>query len=483
MGSIQNLIGGHWVDALSGATRSRFNPADHDEVVAHYPAMGGPDAALALDAASEGARAWRELGALGRGRILLDAATNLRAASARIATDVFRENGKTLAEANAEVSAAAAFLEYYGGLGRGPWGTVLADRRPGVEARTLREPLGIVVLITPWNDPLVTPARKLSPALVAGNTVVLKPASETPLSAYHLAKALAEAGLPSGVLNVLTGTSGDLAPELLTDSRVRAVSFTGSTKVGLQLRRDLADTTARLQTEMGGKNASLVLADADLDHAADTIVAAAFGQTGQRCTATSRVAVEAPVADELTRRLHERATALRVGPGNAEDVQVGPVISEGHLEQVINALDHARTEGGTVRGGEPLRKGDLARGHFLSPAIVTEVPSDSRTWQEEIFGPVLAVLAVDDLENGIAVVNENRYGLSSAVFTRSLTAATQFVHEVDTGQVAVNLPTTGWDVHVPFGGFKDSGSPFKEHGDEGLSFYTRVKSAVIDPGR
>lgn len=479
MDTTRNLIGGQWVEAIAGDVLVRRNPADRDEVVARYPAMAEADVAVAMDAAASATDDWRDLGSLGRGRVLLDAAALLRADAESVAADITRENGKTLAEARAEVTAAANFFEYFGGLGRGHWGELLADRRPGVDALTLREPLGVVALITPWNDPLVTPARKLAPALIAGNTVVLKPANETPLSAYHLARVLAAAGLPPGVLNVVTGRAGDLAPRLLGDPRLRAVSFTGSTAVGMRLRQDLAGTTVRLQTEMGGKNASLVLADADLPKAADTVISAAYGQCGQRCTATSRVVVDSEVYSEFVRLLRERATAMRVGPGHSDDVDLGALVSEEHLSSVAAALVRAEREGGTVHGGRRLTDGPLERGNFMSPAVVTDVPRAGQTWHEEIFGPVLAVAPVDGLTEGIAAVNEGRYGLAAAVFTRDLRAALTFVHSVDAGQVAVNLPTPGWDVHVPFGGFKESGSPFKEHGEEALGFYTRVKSAVV----
>lgn len=479
MSNYTNLVGGSWVGAANGDTQDRHNPADRSELVATYPAMSAPDVRRALDAAAAASSAWNALGPIGRGRIMLDAADVLRGDADAIAADICRENGKTLAEADGEVAAAAAFMEYFGGLGRGHWGNRLADRRPDVETFTRTEPLGVVVLITPWNDPLVTPARKLGPALIAGNTVVLKPANETPLSAYHLAHALDRAGLPPGVLNVVTGPSSAVAPALLADRRVRAVSFTGSTAVGLSLSGTLAGTTTRLQTEMGGKNASFVRADADLDLAVETIVSASCGQTGQRCTATSRILVERPVVADMSERLEARLSTLRVGPGSVEGVEVGPLVSESHLDSVLDAVARARDEGANIVGGTRLDDGELSRGNFVTPSLITEVDLAGSTWQDEIFGPVLALAPVDDLQAGIEAVNANRYGLSASIFTRDLASAYRFVREVETGQVAVNLPTSGWDVHVPFGGFKDSGSAFKEHGPEGLAFYTRVKSAAI----
>jgi alpha-ketoglutaric semialdehyde dehydrogenase len=473
------LIGGRWTAAADGEVLLRHNPAATDEVVAETPALGRAEVVDAVAQAAEAAVAWRRLGPLHRGRVLLDAAGILRARAEQLAGDIVREMGKTRAEADGEVGSAAAFLEYYGGLGRSPQGDVLGDRRPGVLAWTAREPVGVVALITPWNDPLVTPARKLAPALISGNAVLLKPALETPLSALHLAQALHDAGLPPGVLSVITGASSRVAEPLLENGVVAALSFTGSTAVGLHLQRQLAGRM-RVQTEMGGKNAALVLPDADLDLAVGTIAGATTGQTGQRCTATSRVVVHAAVADEFGSALAERLERLRVGPGDQPGVDVGPLVTQHHLDSVCAAIDQAHSDGARpVTGGRRLRGGVHERGHFLQPTVVADVTPDMPVWREEIFGPVVGVVRTSSFEEGIALVNDSRYGLAASVFTTDLASAHRFVTEVDAGQVAVNLPTSGWDVHVPFGGFKESGSPFKEHGTEGLNFYTRVKSVAL----
>jgi alpha-ketoglutaric semialdehyde dehydrogenase len=391
--------------------------------------------------------------------------------------------GKTLAEATAEVQASAAFLEYYGGLARSAAGELLADRRAQVMSFTRREPLGVVALITPWNDPLLTPARKMAPALLAGNAVVLKPAPQTPLAALQLSCALYDAGLPDGVLNVVSGRTPAVAPALLEHLGVAAYSFTGSTEVGLALGRALGGRNVRLQTEMGGKNAVLVLPDADLDAAADAVVAAGFGQAGQRCTATSRVVVHADVHDGLLARLVERAEGLRLGSGQAPGTDMGPLVSEQHCNDVLAAIDKARGQGARVAtGGRRAEDPDLARGWFVLPTVLADVTPDMAIWSDEVFGPVLAVTSVDSFEAGVRAVNDSRYGLAAGIFTTDLATAHRFADAVDVGQVAVNLPTTGWDVHVPFGGFGDSGSAFKEHGLEGLRFYTRVKSVALGFG-
>jgi aldehyde dehydrogenase (NAD+) len=473
------LLGGDWTGAADGEVLVRHNPAATDEVVAEFPALGPVEIERAVRQAAEAAGAWRRLGPLNRGRILLDAATIVRARADELAADIVREMGKTRAEADAEVGSAAAFLEYSGSLGRSSQGDLLADRRPGVLGWTSREPVGVVALITPWNDPLVTPARKLAPALIMGNTVLLKPSLETPLSALHLAEILYEAGLPAGVLSVVTGSSERVAGPLLENDVVTAMSFTGSTAVGLHLQRQLAGRM-RVQTEMGGKNAALVLPDADLELAVATIVKAAVGQTGQRCTATSRVVVHESIADEFTASLADGFARLRVGPGDQPGVDVGPLVTQGHLESVCAAVDRATADGAQLlSGGSRLRGGAHDRGHFMQPTVIGDVTPAMPVWREEIFGPVVGVVRTSSFEDGVALVNDSRYGLAASVFTRDLSWAHRFAQEVDAGQIAVNLPTMGWDVHVPFGGFKESGSPFKEHGTEGLNFYTRVKSVAV----
>lgn len=475
-----NLVGGQWVLAGDGEVADRHDPADTSRLVVRSPVMGPEDVAAALDHADAATRTWARTSVLDRGAVLLRAATSLRERADEIALDITRENGKTLAEARVEVTFAAASLEHHGGLARATAGQVLADRRTATHTWYEAEPLGVVLLITPWNDPLATPVRKLGAALLAGNTVVMKPGSETPRSAYHLARALHDAGLPAGVLNVVTGRSAVVAPVLLGDPRVRAVSFTGSTDVGLDISRSLAGTTTRLQAEMGGKNAAAVLSDADLELAAGIIAGSACGQSGQRCTATSRVVVATAVADRFLELLAGRLEAVRVGPGDEPEVTMGPLATEEQLRGVLDAVDTA-TAGGqpVVLGGRQLTDEGRERGYFVAPSLFRDVDIDSALWREEIFGPVLAVTTADDLDEAIRLVDDSRYGLTSSVFTRDLGAAHRFASEVETGQVAVNLPSGGWDLHMPFGGFKDSGSPFKENGAEGLRFYTRTKTVAM----
>ncbi len=340
--------------------------------------------------------------------------------------------------------------------------------------------MGIVLAITPWNDPLLTPARKLAPALMCGNSVVLKPASETPLSALHLARALDDTGLPGGVLNVVTGSSRTVAEPLVADERIAAVSFTGSNEVGEQLRTRLAPRNLRFQGEMGGKNASVVLADADLDAAVDAVVSAAFGGAGQRCTSTSRLLVDRSVAADFLEMLVTRVSGLRVGPGLATDTTLGPLVSPSHRDSVLQHIETPRQQGAeVVIGGEVPPDGSLSSGCYVLPTVLSGVTRHMDIWREEVFGPVVVVSEIDGIDDAIVAVNDSMFGLSAAVFTDSLTAAERFIDEVECGQIAVNATTSGWDVHIPFGGFRQSGSPFKEQGEEAIHFYTRVKSVVV----
>jgi len=456
------------------------DPADHRSVVGEVPAMGAHDVAEVYDAAVDGAARWAATSPIARGRTLLRAAQLLRERAEPIAAELTREMGKTLAEARGEVGKSADFFEYCGGLARASQGEQLADERPGVRAWTIREPLGVVLAICPWNDPLLTPARKVAPALIAGNAVILKPASYTPLVSLHLARALADAGLPSGVLSTVTGRAAAVSGPLLEHEALRAVSFTGSNEVGAQISHALAGRRAKILSELGGKNAAIVLEDAELERAADTIATAAFAQAGQRCTAISRVVVERAVADSLIALLTERAGALVLGPGLAPDTTMGPLVSPEQQRSVSSFIERAISGGvDAVAGGRTPQSDHLAHGCFVEPTVLREVTAEMEVWREEIFGPVLAVLAVADLDEAINVVNDSPYGLSASIFTTRLNAAMRFADEAEVGQVAINLPTSGWDVHMPFGGYKQSGSGLKEQGTDGVAFYTRTKTVAL----
>jgi len=474
------LVGGEWRTSGRLGVLPDINPADTEEVVAVFPVMDAEEMGVAIEAAADALPNWRALNPVARGAILLRTAELLRTRSEEIARDLVREMGKTLGEARGEVARAADFFQYYGGLGRLPMGDHLPDGRQGVFTYTVREPIGVVVAITPWNDPILTPARKLAPALISGNTVVLKPASLTPLSAWHLARALHDAGIPRGVVNVVVGPASEAEKALLAHPVVAGITFTGSTQVGLEIVRQAATRNIRVQTEMGGKNALVVMGDAKLDLAVELAVAGAFGQAGQRCTATSRVIVEGCVLEQFRARLLERAKRIRVGPGLDPEAEMGPVVSEEQLSKVLAAVERGREEGAEVLwGGHRLAGGRYDRGYFVGPTILDRVAPEASVAQEEIFGPVLTLLPAKDLDEAIELVNGTRYGLSAGICTESLSTAHAFAARVEAGCVSINLPTVGWDVHIPFGGFKESGSAFKEHGLPGLQFYTRVKSVAM----
>lgn len=480
---IEHLTAGIWSSNFEAGEVEDVNPADDKDVIGTIGLGGRGAAGAAVDAAAAAFPQWRRTPIVERGAILARAADLLRERVEVIAADITRENGKLLAEAHVEVVKSADFLDFYAGVGRLSYGDLLDDVRPGTQVVASREPIGVIVAITPWNDPMLTPARKLSPALVAGNTVIAKPSTQTPLALQHFARALHDAGLPAGVLNTVHAPNDIIASEVLADPRIAGVTVTGSTATGFALEKLLAGRSVRFQAEMGGKNPALVLPDANLDLTVRTVAAAAFAQAGQRCTATSRVLVHRQIHDEFLHRLVEAAKAHHPGPGNSAGSTMGPLISRAHQRSVLEHVGRAQLQGAKVlTGGEAPTENGTGSGCFVTPAVIAGVTPEMSLWKDEVFGPVLAVSMVEDLDEAIAAANDTPYGLSAAIFTGSLSAAHRFIAEVEAGQLSVNLPTSGWDVHHPFGGFKDSGSAFKEQGLDGLRFYTRIKTAAIGHG-
>ncbi|MEU5278229.1 aldehyde dehydrogenase family protein [Streptomyces asoensis] len=481
MRTLETLVGGEWT--ASAEWIDVLDPADLRTPVARVPALTAADVTRAFDHAGRAFAVWRRTSPFERARVLTDAARLIRDRVEEIAADVTAENGKTLAEATGETLKAADFLEYYAGLARQGYGTLLHDVRPHHRTHTQREPIGVILVISPWNDPLITPARKLAPLLAAGNAAVFKPATDTPVSGLHFARALHDAGLPPGVLNVVTGRTAEIEEALLDDPRIVGVTFTGSNAVGDRIRRRLVGRNVRFQGELGGKNASVVLGDADLRAAAKAVVAAAFGQAGQRCTATSRVVVERPVYEEFTRLLVAGVEALRTGPGSDPATTLCPLSGPRQRDSVLADLAKAVGQGATVlTGGRVDTGGERAHGCYVEPTVLADVTPDMAVWREEVFGPVLVLRAVDGFDAAVEAVNDSGYGLAAAVFTRDLAFAHRFADEAECGQVAVNTTTTGWDVHLPFGGFHDSGTAYKEQGDEVLRFSTRVKTVAVHFG-
>ncbi|MCS5497876.1 aldehyde dehydrogenase family protein [Cnuibacter physcomitrellae] len=464
----RNLIGGEWV---GDADFERRNPARPDEVASVAPSSSADQVDEAITAAVDAQPGWAALPLPARGAILLAAGEILRERRSDVAADLVREEGKTLAEATGEVGRAIDVLRFFGGLGWAASGQVLPSATPGTTIHTRREPLGVVGLITPWNFPIAIPAWKTAPALLAGNSVVLKPAELTPASASHLAAALVEAGLPAGVLNIVHGKGSIVGDALAHDRRIAGLSFTGSTAVGLGLHGVLSARRARVQLEMGGKNAVLVLDDADPRRAAQVVAAGGFGLTGQACTATSRVYATPGVLSALVDELGATARAHAPGDGLDAGTTMGVVVSEQQLEKDLEAIS-----GATSRGGR-LVTGGRAEGLALSPAVLTDVAGDDPVVTEEVFGPVVAVLPTDDYESGLAAVNDSPYGLTAGIVTDSLARATDFSERVQAGVVKVNRPTAGLDLNVPFGGVKDSSTnTFREQGATALDFFTWGKT-------
>ncbi len=482
MQTYQNFIGGQWVSAASGKTFATTNPADSRETVANYAHGGAADATAAIAAAREAFPKWAAQTPVFRGRILSKASQILEARKAELAGLLTREEGKTLAEATGEVQRAADIFRFYGGISYTLGGQTLPHELPGNLLLTRREPLGVTALITPWNFPIAIPAWKIAPALLCGNAVVIKPASLAPAMTLELARILNEAGLPPGVLNVITGEGRPFGQEIATNPAVQALSFTGSRAVGSSLYQAVAPRMIRTQLEMGSKNPTLVLADADLDLAARLTAIAGFGLTGQACTATSRVIVEQPVLAAFTEKLVALAQSWKVGPGLAAGVQMGPAVSESELQGNLDALTQARAEGAELLwGGARLTDGDLAHGWFMQPAVVGGVRPSMRIAQEEVFGPVVAILAVDSFDEAITVANGVEYGLSATLVTRDFKKAMQYSERIEAGVVKVNQISTGLALQAPFGGVKHSSTDsFREQGTAALDFYSRTKTVYLD---
>ena len=372
-------------------------------------------------------------------------------------------------------------IEYSAGEGRRLFGHTTPSETPNTMAYTTRRPLGVVALITPWNFPMAIPAWKLAPALICGNTIVLKPASGTPLSAVKLVEIFEEAGLPAGVLNLITGSGAAIGNHLVEHPKVNAVSFTGSTEIGTDIYTRGARLLKKVQCEMGGKNAVIVLADADMDKALASIVQGAFGSTGQRCTATSRAIVETSVYDQVVDQLALKTSQLKIGDGLDESVDVSPLSSAYQQEKVLEYIGIGTEEGANLVCGGNALSGDLyGDGFYVEPTIFSDVTTDMRIAQEEIFGPVLTAMEAQDIEEAISVSNQVQFGLSSSIYTRDIPKAFQYINTVETGMVHVNAPTLGGEVHLPFGGLKSSGVGQREQGLEGINFFSEVLTAYID---
>ena len=475
-----NFIGGQWVPSSTQRTFPNINPANTDDLLGSFQASAPDDVAAAFAAAEKAQSAWAALPAPRRGEYLFKAAEILESQLTSAASDMTREEGKTLPEATGEVKRAINILRYFGGEGSRQFSYQIPSERENVFCFTLRKPLGVVALITPWNFPSAIPAWKLAPALVAGNTVVLKPASLAPLSALRLVEALEKAGVPPGVINYVTGSGGAIGHAMIEHGSLKAVSFTGSCAVGNQLYDKATRRRLRVQLEMGGKNPTVVLADANLDVAAATLVNAAFFSTGQKCTACSRAIIERSVYEPLVDKLIAKTRALKVGNGLEAGIDIGPAVDDAQLKTDLEYIAIAQREGAKLLcGGNRLTGGAYDKGFFIEPTIFGGVSSSMRIAQEEVFGPVLALMVADDFDDAMRLANSVRFGLSAAIISNDISRVHQFVNRIEAGLITVNLPTAGVEYQLPFGGTKESSFGMREQGPLALDFYTESRTVYM----
>ena len=475
----RNYIDGEWVAAASGETFADTNPARPGEVIGEFARSGEADVGAAVAAASKAQKQWRRTPAPLRGEIIARATRMLVEKKDELAAGITEEMGKVLVDSGYDVQGAITSGEYMAGEGRRMFGDTVPSGLPNRLAMTVRDPVGVVGIVTPWNLPMLMPAWKLFPALVCGNTVVVKPAEDTPLTAVRLFQVLEEAGVPPGVANLITGYGPEAGEPLITHADVDMISFTGSRAVGTHIASTAGAQLKHVSLEMGGKNALVVLDDADLEEAVTGALWGGFSTSGQRCTASSRLVVENSVADEVVERLAAGAEKLVVGDGSDPKTQVGPIINQKQLDRVHSYTDIGLEEGAKlVIGGEKLDLG--TGGFFYSPTIFDHATPDMRISQEEIFGPTITVIRVEGDDEAIEVANGTRYGLSAAVYTSDAGRALRAVSELEAGLVYLNAPTIGSEIHLPFGGVKDTGNGHRESGTAAIEQFTETKTVFLD---
>ena len=473
-----NYINGEW--RSGGSTFENRNPANTGEVVGLFVKASAADVAEAAEAAAAALPAWSSMNGPARGNILFKTAEILDRRFDQIAAEMTREEGKTLPEAKGEVRRSINILRYFAGEGSRMPGMLVPSERDRVHMFAIRKPIGVAGLITPWNFPSAIPAWKLAPALICGNTVVLKPASAAPLSAWRIVEALAEAGLPKGVCNFVAGSGGELGQALVNAKPLKAVSFTGSCQIGNWLHAEASKRRLRIQLEMGGKNPTIVLADADFNAAVENTVNAAFFSTGQKCTATSRAIVEDKVYDRFVEALVERTKKLKVGDGMQPGVDIGPCVDEAQMNTVLRYLEIGKQEAGAPKiGGNRLTGGAYSQGWFVEPTIFADVTEQMTIAKEEIFGPVLAVMRARDFDDAMRIANNIPFGLSASIQTTNVSRIFDYVYKMEAGLLTVNLPSAGVEYQLPFGGTKDSSFGPKEQGPAALEFYSDYKTVYL----
>jgi len=481
MSVYRNFIGGKWVESSSKRTASNVNPANTDEVLGTIRQATREEARAAVEAAAASFRMWRTTPAPTRGRIVSNAARLMEQHKEELAQLLTHEEGKTIAESRGELQRSINVAEFCAGESRRLNGETIQSELPLNFAYTIKQPLGVVACVTPWNFPVAIPVWKIAPALVAGNTVVFKPASITPATAVRITEIFEEAGIPAGVMNLVLGSGSEAGDEIINHPAVKAISFTGSNGVGIRLYEQASRRGAKVQCEMGGKNPVVIMEDADMDLATESTAQGAFGSTGQRCTATSRAIVVNHVADEFIERITKRASSMRIGAGSDPKTEMGPSVDESQFKTVLDYINIGKEDGATLAcGGEQARGEGLEKGYFVQPTVFDNVTPDMRIAREEIFGPVLSVLRVKDFDEAMQVANDCEYGLSSSIFTNDASRVFRFVDEIETGMTHINSPTTGGEAHIPFGGTKGTGIGDREQGSTALDFYTELKVVYVD---
>lgn len=477
----KNFINGKWIESKSGKTFENRNPADTDDLIGVFQKSTADDVNMAIEAAAEAYKKWRLVPAPKRGELLFRVADRLVKEKESISQQMTREMGKVIKETRGDTQEAIDMTYYMAGEGRRLFGMTTPSEMANKFNMTVRQPLGVCSFITPWNFPIAIPSWKMMPALICGNTIVIKPATDTPASVAALMKVCEEEGVPPGVVNMVTGSGGALGDALINHPAVRVVSFTGSTEVGRKVSEACSTNFKHCCLEMGGKNVQIVMNDANLDLAVDGALWGAFGTTGQRCTATSRLIVHKDVADKMTAKLVERAKKLKVGNGLDESVDMGPCVNQGQLDTVLSYIDIGRKEGARLMaGGERLTGGVYDKGFFVQPTIFAGVTQKMRIWKEEIFGPVLSIGTFDSFEQAIEMANDTAYGLSASIYTQDINKAYVAMRDVYTGIFYVNAPTIGAETHLPFGGTKETGNGHREAATAALDVFSEWKSIYID---
>jgi aldehyde dehydrogenase (NAD+) len=477
----RNYIDGEWRETETGDWAPNVNPANTNDVIGEFPLSSKDETEAAISAAERALSGWRATPAPERGRLISRVHRLMTKRADELAGSLTREEGKILPEARGEVQKTLNVLEFMAGEGMRLDGDTMPSELANTFAYTVREPIGVVGAITPWNFPVAIPGWKIAPALVAGNTVVFKPASLTPETAELVIGMFVEAGVPKGVVNLIYGSGSKVGQTIVEDPRVKALSFTGSNEIGVGLYVDGAQRLKKVQCEMGGKNPVLVLEDADLELAVEGTVQGAFGSTGQRCTATSRAVVVGEIADEFVARVVEYASGIVIGDGMASETDMGPSVDQSQYDTVLEYIEIGKQEGSEcLVGGQALTGPEHADGYFVQPTVFDRVDPDSRLAQEEIFGPVLAIIRVPDFETGLEVCNNTQYGLTSSIYTADNSRAFRFIRGIDTGITHVNSPTMGGEAQLPFGGTKATGVGMREMGKTAIDFYSEWKTVYID---